>query len=249
MGIFNTEGKLYKGLTWIGNIAFLNLCWLLFSLPIITIGASTTAAYSMIFKIMDDKEGYLFKGFVKEFTKNWKQGTILWVLTLLAGYGIYMDIQFLVKTDPGVGFIILSIVGIVVLLAALLYAYPLSAKYKNMVFAHLKNSFLLAAHFPLRTLLLMVIVALEVAAMMWNFTTMILILIIGPMILITTIAGTAKKIFQINEKRNKENGWKPTVVDENGNVIEDPDAKSDYAENMEVLDATSLKGSDEEKSE
>src|SRR5574344_2987040 len=80
MSIFSTDSKLYKGIQWFGNIVVLNLCWLLFSLPVITIGASTVAASSMAIKMIDGTEGYIFKGFVKEFGKNWKQGTILWLI-------------------------------------------------------------------------------------------------------------------------------------------------------------------------
>ena len=214
MGIFNTEGKLYKAITWIGNLFFLNLCWLLFSLPIVTIGASTVAAHSMMFKLMEDKEGYLFKGFVKAFKENFVQGTILWLITAVAAYGIFIDLQFMFNKDwdPSVAFLIFSILGIAIVLCSLIYAFPLSARYKNKFYMQIKNSFLLATLHPVKTFLLLLIIAIEIAGMWWNTVTLILVILIGPMLLIATVAGFSKRIFDLNDKRNAEIGIKPTSV-------------------------------------
>lgn len=206
MSLFSTDSILYKALTWLGNIIILNFIWLLFSLPIVTIGASTVAAYSMLFKLLEGKEGYLFSGFVKEFKANWKQGTVIWAIMAVAAYAIYIDIQLLLKSDPGFLFITLSIVGIVIIAASLIYAFALSARYENKVLMHIKNSFLLSVNHPLKTLMLMLVVAGEVSVFFWNFTTMILIVLVGPMVLITTITATSKKVFNINDKKNAENG-------------------------------------------
>lgn len=206
MSLFSTDSILYKALTWLGNIIILNFIWLIFSLPIVTIGASTVAAYSMLFKLMEGKEGYLWNGFVKEFKANWKQGTILWAVMVVAAYAIYIDIQILMKADPSFLFITVSIVGIVLIAASLIYAFALSARYENKVFMHIKNSFLLSVSHPLKTLMLMLVVAGEVSVFFWNFTTMILIVLVGPMVLITTITATSKKVFHINDKKNAENG-------------------------------------------
>lgn len=244
MSIFNTEGKLYKGITWIGNIFFLNLCWILFSLPIITIGASTVAAHAMMFKIMENKEGYLFKGFVKEFKANFKQGTVLWLITAVAGYGIYIDLQFMFNDnfDPSVFFMIFSIVGIVLVVCSLIYAYPLSARYQNKFFMQIKNSFLLATMHPVKTLILLVIIAVEIAGMMWNTVTMILVILIGPMLLIATVAGFAKRIFDVNDARNAEIGIKPTYVnpDDERDAEEAKSLKENKYSETEILDSSKI---------
>ncbi len=217
MSIFNTESKLYKGLTWFSNIVVLNIYWILFSLPIVTIGASTVAAYSMIFKIMDNKEGYLFKGFVKEFKANWKQGTLLWIVTLIAGYAAYLDAQILIKGDPGIPVIVASILTFVIVLCAILLAFPLCARYENKFYNYLRFSFLLCIRYFGHTLFMIVVLAAEIALFFWNTTTLILIVLIGPIVFITTVAGTARKIFADNERRLAEDG----VDKENTTAIEE----------------------------
>ncbi len=207
MSIFSTESKLYKALVLLTNIATVNFCWLICSIPLVTVGASTVAAYTVIFKILDGTEGYVFKDFFKAFAQNWKQGTVLWLITALAVYALYLDIQILSATeDPSIALIVVSILSFVAIFFALLYAFPLSAKYENKFYMHIKNSFLLSFQYFGRTLLLLIVLAVEVAIGLWNWVTLIVVVIVGPAIFMFTVAGTAKKIFQENAKHNAERG-------------------------------------------
>ena len=76
MAFFGIDGPFYRFICRFIDLVKLNFMWLLFSLPIVTIGASTTAAYSIALKMVDDEEGYMVKSFVKEFKRNFKQGTV-----------------------------------------------------------------------------------------------------------------------------------------------------------------------------
>ena len=60
----------------------LNFLWLLFSLPIVTIGASTAAAFSVTLKMVDEREGYIAKQFWTAFQGNLKQGIPTGLLNL-----------------------------------------------------------------------------------------------------------------------------------------------------------------------
>ena len=60
-------------------------------LPIVTIGASTVAAYSVALKMVDDQEGYIGKSFLKAFKENWKQGIILGFITMASIYLVYIN--------------------------------------------------------------------------------------------------------------------------------------------------------------
>ena len=235
MALFSPESKLYKGISFVGNMLLLNLFWVLFSLPIITVGASTLALYSTFFKIMEGTEGYLFKDFWKGFKSNWKQGTILWLITLAAGYGFYLDFQIL-KTDPGIPVIVASIVAFVFICFSLLYAYPLSARYENKFYMHIKNSFLLSTRYLGKTFFLILILAFEIGLFIWNQHTLIFLVVIGPAVLVYTIAGTAKKVFLTNDEKVK-----------NDAAMEK--AKEEGREYMENLSRKILEQKAEEKSE
>ena len=202
MSLFSSESKLYKGLSFFASILLLNFCWILFSLPLVTVGASSVAAYSVVFKMLENKEGYILKDFWKGFKQNWKQGTVLWLVTLVAIYGFYLDVQIL-KSDPGIPVIVASIVAFVLVSFSLIYAYPLAARYENKVFLHIKNSFLLSASYLGKTFFLVLILFTEVGVFLWNTRTLIFLVLIGPAVLILSVAGTAKKIFSINDEKNK----------------------------------------------
>lgn len=73
-GFFSVDGGLYRFLTRFWDLVRLNFLWLVFSLLIVTIGASTVAAYSVAMKMVDDEEGYVARSFVSAFKANLKQG-------------------------------------------------------------------------------------------------------------------------------------------------------------------------------
>ena len=69
-GFFCVDGGLYRFLSKFWDLVKLNFMWFLFSLPIVTIGASTVAAYSVAMKMVDDEEGYVARSFVSAFRED-----------------------------------------------------------------------------------------------------------------------------------------------------------------------------------
>ena len=61
----------------------LSVLWAVFSLPIITMGAASTALYSAVYHHIRMEEGYLWKSFWTAFKENFKRSTLSW-LPLLA---------------------------------------------------------------------------------------------------------------------------------------------------------------------
>ena len=75
-----TDSGIMRVLSKICDIVCLNVLWLVCSLPIITIGASTTALYTVMLKLVKNEEGYIFKGFLHAFKLN---------LSKVQSYGLY----------------------------------------------------------------------------------------------------------------------------------------------------------------
>ena len=80
--IFNPDNKIANFLTKIMYLAWLNFLWLICSLPIITIGASTTAVYYTAMRMTRDDEGYIAKDFFHSFKENFLQATGVWLIVL-----------------------------------------------------------------------------------------------------------------------------------------------------------------------
>lgn len=201
MKFFCVDSPLYRFMFKALDVLKLNFMWLLFSLPIITIGASTVAAMSVALKMTDDEEGYIGRSFVKAFKENWKQGTLLWIITVIAVYAIYLDFQLFeaVEGNPIV-FLIVGMVSIAIVIVALIYSYPLLARYENTLFNTIQNSIDISRKYFGRTLALVIVVAFETLIFRFNMTMLFFGIIFGPGFIIFTIAAFSKRVFQEIEK-------------------------------------------------
>ncbi len=221
-GFFSTDSKLYRFMSRLTDLFKLNFMWLVFSLPIVTIGISTIAAYTVALKMAENQEGYIAGEFMKAFKANWKQGLAMSFITIICVWAVYLDFQiFRAAEENAVVFLIIGIVTAYVLGFSLLYAYPLLARYENTVMNTLKNSFRISMKYFLRSLLLVLLMAFEIAVMIWNYATMILIVLAGPAFLMLTVSSFAMIIFRELEKT-------PGTV----SVPENPE-DAEYSENTE----------------
>lgn len=201
MKFFSVDSPFYKFMQRLWDILQVNFFWVICSIPIVTIGASTAAAFKVCLHMVDDEEGYIAKEFFKGFKENWKQGTVLGLVSLIAVYAVYLDIQLFnaVEDNPMI-FLIAAILSGILFAVCLLYAFPLMARYQNTLWKIFRNSFEICRRYAGRTLVLILVLAVELIVWFFNRTTLFIGFFIGPACLIYTIAGMSLRIFQIIEK-------------------------------------------------
>lgn len=201
MKFFSTEGPLYKFMMQFMDLLVLNFMWLLCSIPIVTIGASTAAASAVAMKMAKDEEGYIAKQFLKEFKRNWKQGTILWALLLVASYGLYLDFQILGASENPSYLIIFMTVGLIFLMViCFTYSFALIARYENTILNTIQNSMkIVMQHFG-RTVALLFSIALIIVVL--NFTEIMIffMILIGPGCIFYTYGYFCRQLFEKIEK-------------------------------------------------
>ncbi|MDA3732721.1 YesL family protein [Niameybacter massiliensis] len=73
--MFNYDGPIYIFLKKVSDVTVLHLIWLLCSLPIITLGASTTALYGVALARKGGNEDSVVTLYLSYFRKHWKRGT------------------------------------------------------------------------------------------------------------------------------------------------------------------------------
>ena len=165
MNIFSMDSMLGRVLYWIADIFILNILWIIFSLPIFTIGASTTALYYSMMQRQRRDESYIHKNFIKAFKENFKQSTILWLIMILVALVLFADLRiglfFNINQNLLIGkiFIVVSVILMIPYLFVLLYIFPIQAKFENTIKDNLKNAILMAIGHLGYTLLLLMIVA------------------------------------------------------------------------------------------
>jgi len=78
--LFSLDSPLFKFGNLVADVLILSLIWVIFSIPIITIGASTTALFYVTTRRISDKEGYLLRDFLTSFKREFSKATIVWVI-------------------------------------------------------------------------------------------------------------------------------------------------------------------------
>ena len=202
------------------DLILLNFLWIIFSIPVITIGASTCAAYYVTLKLVDGKEnpeGFalvdVIKLFLKGFKQNFKQGTILWAFTAPCIYASYLLWKLVINADDlNIFFIIGAAVYTLIEAVFIVFSYPIIARYYIKLKTAVKNSFGTALLYLKSTVLIFIIVALETAFFFWNKYTMFSAIVIGPELIIFTVSYVLKKVFVNIEKSNAK---KETAETEN----------------------------------
>ena len=148
------------------NSCYLNLLWLLCSLPIVTLGASTTALYTVTLKMAKGEDVPVTRQFFRAFRENFRQSTVLWLILLAVGLCLAGDGYILVHlraSSTGTPAVIWTLMLALVIAAAvvygivLLYVFPLVASVVNSNLAMLKNSFLIGTHYLFCTILVFAI--------------------------------------------------------------------------------------------
>ena len=162
MKFFSYDSKFSQVLLKVCSSCYLNLLWFVCSLPIITVGASTTALYYVSLKLVRDEGTSLTRQFFHAFRENFKQGTALWLILLGAGLFLAGDgyiLYHLRQSSAGTMAVIWTLVLAVVIAATvvyvieLLFIFPLLASVSNTNKAMLKNAFLIGTHYLFATIL------------------------------------------------------------------------------------------------
>ena len=208
MGIFNMDSGFARFMNRVIDVLELNILWIIFSLPIFTIGASTCAAYYVTLKLLCDDEVTLnntAKLFFKAFKDNFKQGTIRWLITLPCIVGCFFmwraillngDVNIILK----IGAAILTLIAIIINL----YTYPLLARYDNTIKKSIMNSIVISMLYIARTIIVAVVVAVEMAvaftAVRWNIWIIIPVALIIPELVVFTISMFSKRVLLDSEK-------------------------------------------------
>ena len=197
MKFFSVESPLYKFMQSLWDILKLNFMWIIFCIPIVTIGGSTIAAFSVLLRMSEDQEGNVIKDFWKAFKENLKQGIFIGLLPPICFEAVFLDFQLYNAVEKGgLGILIVGCFSAYIFIFCLIYVFPLLARYDNTVINSIKNSFRIGMKFFGRTFLLLVIIAVEVLIIFWNPTTKFVGALIGPACIMYTISGVAMHIFR-----------------------------------------------------
>lgn len=159
-GLFSPDSKIMQALSRVADLMILNFFFLLTCIPVFTIGAATTALYTVCFRLGTDREEGLTKTYFRAFRNNFKQATVLWLIFLLCIVSSGFNAALCYSQT---GILHYGYLPCLALLAAALmtagYAFPLLSQFENGSFATVKNALLLSVGYLPRSV---AVVALNV---------------------------------------------------------------------------------------
>ena len=106
---------------------WINILMLVTSIPIITIGASTSALSYVTLKMVRGEDPYIWQNFWKSFRQNFKQGTLIWIFSILVFIFLGMDFYIINSQNTTLFAVIRMLLWCVCLVAlsVFLYVFPI----------------------------------------------------------------------------------------------------------------------------
>lgn len=185
----------------LGQILYVNILWLICSLGLITGGAAFCGAYYVWLKLVDNEDIDITKTFFKGFRDNFKQGTLMWVITVLT---ISASICFwrLIANDDLSGVLPKIGAGVYTLIIGILniYVYPLIARYENTFKNIIKNAFAISIQFLYGTILIAIVVAVEIYVTSLNHKILMASCFFLPGLIVFTVSSVVKRTFTAIEE-------------------------------------------------
>ena len=160
--ILSPDSALMKGFSLMGDIMLLNVLFIVCSLPVLTIGASASALYTVTLRLAEGDDRGILKPFFKAFRCNFRMATGEWLVLLAAILLEYFGISILTQFPDRFPFPVGS-VYLLVCLAILLvgsWIFAVQVKFENTLFGCFRDAFLIGMIHPAKSLCIMVLTAL-----------------------------------------------------------------------------------------
>lgn len=92
----------------VGDVFLLHLCWLVGCLPLVTAGASTTAAFSVAGKMAAGQEYRIFHDYWAAFRRDFTLATRTWLAMAVAGLLLWADYRLGLSYSGSLGGILIA---------------------------------------------------------------------------------------------------------------------------------------------
>lgn len=131
--MWNQNSNIMAVLNKAADMVILSILWVVFSLPILTIGASSAALYQTIIKVIRQNRGYAWSTFLQAFRSSLKQGIASTLIFLLL-YTVFGTTCYLCWQRPdsmiaGV-YVAFSVFCILICLAAQIHCFSLIGRFR-----------------------------------------------------------------------------------------------------------------------
>ena len=166
MKLFNPDSRIMIFLSRVADLVILNILWLVCCIPVVTIGASTTAMYHVVRHWQKDSVSSVVRDFFQSFKDDFKQATPVYLILLIPTVAVVMNAMLIFNPDNSAAvplyLLVIWFISALILLFISSFVYPVMAFFSDTLFKTLRNAMVLAlAHLP-RTILISILNLLPV---------------------------------------------------------------------------------------
>lgn len=171
--IFSMNSTFSRFMNLLGDLIALSLCWFLCSIPVITLGAASTAAYYTAAKSIRFKSGTLFASFFHSFRSNLKQSAGMTLIYLGVFLVLLLDCSYFYGKASAGSLLALYLFYflILALLGSVIYSFAWLSRFCQKSLGILRVSVILTFRYLPTTILLLALTlgcGLAVYLMPWS---------------------------------------------------------------------------------
>ena len=207
-----TRSKFYEIGSVLWDIVSLSVVWLIFSIPVITSAASSSALYFALYRRIRKESDAAFPDFMRSFKSNIRQSIPLSLLYTFFGAIVAVNIRIARYGINGIllpdWYLPVALLMIIPFMIVYAFAYPYLARFSNDTKHIIMNSAVLATMNPGKAFLLFLISAASV----------FLMIVFPPCILIAPFIASYLKVLVA------EKVFDAVIENENSRTEEDEDA-------------------------
>lgn len=186
----NTDNLFFRFVNKAFDVIALSILWFICSLPLFTIGASTTALYYTVLKNIRSNRGYCYKGFFHCFRENFKNTVIPSIIYVAIILIAVADMRILHNNVTIMNqFAELQIVFLIICVLVVTWAvwtFGLTARFENTWKTTMKNGALMMfAHLPVSLLVAAILVV--AAILCWDMPFFLAAIPVGAMFLLNLL--------------------------------------------------------------
>jgi uncharacterized membrane protein YesL len=175
------ESPFMRALDIIANLLILNFLTVICSLPVFTFGAAYTALHRQLYRLRTNEEGYIVRDYFREFKRNFKQATAVWLVLLAIGLVLGIDVY--IFTEKGLEFASVYKLAIYALCFTLclciVYVFPILARYETTAKNAVKNALAMAFFAFFRSVLMVAVTVAPWAAAVFVSNFILIDLLFG----------------------------------------------------------------------
>ena len=160
--LLDINNPIMRFLTAMFDLMALSVLWVVFSLPIFTMGAASTALYSAAYHHVRKGEDYLWNSFFSAFKENFRRSTLTWLVALailgFLGADALLLRSLILRGYPFGWFYGVTLALLVLALTWTVYLAAYAARFNGTVKEVLRFSFMLLRAHPVKMLCVLALV-------------------------------------------------------------------------------------------